>query len=91
MASSDCRELYGMGEIEVILWRKFISIELKGTIQPEEELKMGYITLYSYWSSHLPWNSLELLLSIGVHLPAKLKGHQQESQRAFIVKKICAA
>jgi hypothetical protein len=41
MASSDCRELYGMGEIEVIFWRKFISIELKGTIQPEKRTKNG--------------------------------------------------
>jgi hypothetical protein len=41
MASSDCRELYGMGEIEVIFWRKFVSIELKGTIQPEKRTKNG--------------------------------------------------
>jgi hypothetical protein len=74
MASSDCRELYGMGEIGVIFWRKFISIELKGTIQPEKELKMGDITLYSYWSSHLPWNSLEFSFLIGIkHLKANIK------------------
>jgi hypothetical protein len=34
-----------MGEIEVIFWRKFISIELKGTIQPEKRTKMGDLTL----------------------------------------------
>ncbi len=33
---------------------------------------------------------IHLLLSSGVHLPARLKGLRQENQRAVIVKIICA-
>ncbi len=37
------------------------------------------------------YSPLHLLLSTGVHLPARLKGPRQESQRGVIVKIIRAA
>jgi hypothetical protein len=39
---------------------------------------------------YTPQPTLHLLLSSGVHLPARLKGSQQESQRGVIVKIIRA-